>query len=88
LGTTGLGEKPNIRVRRERVRSMPTADVRLHDETEIERIEHWRAEALERAGFDLRSASALAMRHDVDLHDAIDLLDRGCPPEVALQILL
>jgi len=67
---------------------MSTADVRLHDETEIERIEHWRAEALERAGFDLRSASALAMRHDVDLHDAIELLDRGCPPELALQILL
>ena len=64
---------------------MSTADVRLHDETEIERIEHWRAEALERAGFDLRSASALAMRHDVDLHDAIDLVDRGCSPELALQ---
>jgi len=67
---------------------MSTADVRLQDETEIERIEHWRAEALERAGFDPRSAAALAMRHDVDLHEAIGLVERGCPPELALQILL
>jgi hypothetical protein len=67
---------------------MSAADVRLQDETEIERIEHWRAEALERAGFDPRSAAALAMRHDVDLHDAIQLVERGCPPELALQILL
>jgi hypothetical protein len=88
LGTTGPGEKPNIKMRRERVRTMSTADVRLHDETEIERIEHWRSEALERAGFDPRSASSLAMRHDVDLHDAIGLLERGCPAELALQILL
>lgn len=67
---------------------MSTADLRLQTETEIERIEHWRAEALERAGYDPSSAAMLAMRHDVDLHDAIGLLERGCPPELALQILL
>jgi hypothetical protein len=88
LGTTGPGEKPNTKLRSERARNVSAAELRLHDQTEMERIEHWRAEALERAGFDSRSAGALAMRHDVDLHDAIDLLERGCPPDLALQILL
>jgi hypothetical protein len=57
-------------------------------ETEQERIERWRAEELERAGFEASAASLLATRADVDLHYAIDLLRHGCQPELALQILL
>ena len=57
-------------------------------ETEQERIERWRAEELERAGFESSAASLLAGRSDVDLHYAIDLLRNGCAPELALQILL
>lgn len=57
-------------------------------ETEQERIERWRAEELERAGFEAAAASLLACRGDVDLHYAIDLLQAGCSPELALQILL
>jgi hypothetical protein len=57
-------------------------------ETEQERIERWRAEELERAGFEPSAASLLACRSDVDLHYAIDLLRNGCAPELALQILL
>jgi hypothetical protein len=72
----------------ERARTMSAAELRLQDETEIERIEHWRAEALERAGYDPSAAAMLAMRHDVDLHEAEELLARGCPPELALRILL
>jgi hypothetical protein len=60
----------------------------LHQETEIERIERWRREELERAGYPSDAAAALAARHDVDLHAAVGLLERGCPPETALQILL
>jgi hypothetical protein len=67
---------------------MSTTDLRLQDATELERIQHWRAEALERAGFDVSSSTIIAMRHDVDLHDAIELLERGCPPELAIRILL
>ena len=59
-----------------------------YPETEVERIEQWRAEELERAGFDPRAAVAVATRHDIDLHFATDLLRRGCPAELALQILL
>jgi len=66
----------------------PTADIHLQDETELERIERWRAQELMRAGYDAESAMALAARHDVDLHRAAELLQRGCPPELALKILL
>jgi hypothetical protein len=66
---------------------MPATE--LHPrESEQERIERWRAERLERAGYDARAASELASRHDVDLHQAIRLIEKGCSPEVALQILL
>ncbi len=65
---------------------MPAAE--LHTlESEIERIERWRAEMLERAGYEADDAAELAARHDVDLHAAIGLLERGCPAEVALRIL-
>ncbi len=57
-------------------------------ETELERIERWRAGELERAGYEATAASLLATRADVDLHYAIDLLRNGCAPELALQILL
>ncbi len=66
---------------------MPAAEVHI-TETEIERIERWRASELERAGYDPEGAAALASRHDVDLHYAADLLRRGCPAETALRILL
>ena len=67
---------------------MAATDLYLIDPTEIERIERWRAEALERAGYEPRAAGRIAVRHDVDLHNAIDLLKRGCSPELALKILL
>jgi hypothetical protein len=57
-------------------------------ESEQERIERWRAEELERAGYEPSAALLLAARNDVDLHYAIDLLRNGCAPELALQILL
>ena len=57
-------------------------------ETEQERIERWRADELERAGYEPSAASLLAARFDVDLHFAIDLVRNGCNPELALQILL
>jgi hypothetical protein len=57
-------------------------------ETEQERVERWRAEELMRAGYDPAGAAELATRGDVDLHRAIQLLERGCPADLALQILL
>ena len=67
---------------------MAATDIYLADPTEVERIERWRAEELERAGYEPRSAGRLAVRHDIDLHTAVDLLERGCSPDLALRILL
>ena len=57
-------------------------------ETELERVERWRAEELIRAGYDGHAAIQLAARHDVDLHRAATMLEQGCPPDLALRILL
>ena len=67
---------------------MPAADVHTPERTEIERIEHWRAQELERAGFSPANAATLASRHDIDLHSATDLVGLGCPPDVAFKILV
>ena len=60
----------------------------VYYDTELERVEAWRREELERAGYPMDAAEQLAARLDVDLHTAIDLLERGCPPDVAARILL
>jgi hypothetical protein len=67
---------------------MSAADLELVSVSEVERIERWRHQELERAGYDSESALVLAASHDVDLHEAIDLLERGCTVDLALQILL
>jgi hypothetical protein len=71
----------------EEMESMSATELHIV-ETEAERVERWRAEALEKVGYDLASALELAARSDVDLHRAIDLVESGCPPELALRILL
>jgi hypothetical protein len=48
----------------------------------------WRLSQLTSSGYPLEQAVALATRLDVDLHRAADLVSRGCPPELALRILL
>ena len=57
-------------------------------ESELTQVERWRIDELERAGYDPRAAMTLAGRHDVDLHYAVDLLRKGCTPDLALKILL
>jgi hypothetical protein len=65
-----------------------TAAAETQERTELDRVEAWRQEELERAGYGVAGAQELAQRHDIDLHSAVALLRRGCPQEVALQILL
>jgi hypothetical protein len=67
---------------------MTAAETDTRVGTEIERIEQWRAEALERAGYEPDAAAELASRLDIDLHLASDLLAAGCSQELALQILI
>jgi hypothetical protein len=47
----------------------------------------WRRNVLVRAGFDLELADELARDARVDLHDLLQLVDRGCPPVLAARIL-
>jgi hypothetical protein len=67
---------------------MSATELDLHIETEGERIERWRLRELERAGYGSAAAAELASRSYVDLHLAVELLERDCPPETALRILL
>lgn len=57
--------------------------------TEGERVQAWRQEELERAGYPRELASEIAGRFDVDLHTAVALVrEQGCAPDIAAQILL
>jgi hypothetical protein len=56
-------------------------------ETELERVERWRTAELMRVGLAGDDAVALASRLEVDLHEAISLVERGCPPELVVRIL-
>ena len=67
---------------------MSAAELQERPDVEIELIERWRAESLLRAGYDPESAVVLAASHEIDLHDATRLLERGCSVDLALQILL
>ena len=55
---------------------------------ELERVELWRLDTLQRAGYDSESAAVLAASPEIDLHVAVSLLERGCSIDLALQILL
>ena len=67
---------------------MSTAELETTYAPEIDRVEQWRQQELERAGYDSKSAFLLAVSHEIDLHGAVDLLKRGCSAELALEILL
>ncbi len=67
---------------------MSTAELQERPDVEIEVVEQWRIKSLSRVGYDLESATVIAASHEVDLHRAMRLLERGCPVDLALQILL
>ena len=55
---------------------------------EAELVFEWRIEELVRAGYTSEVAFELAAAPGVDLHAALDLISRGCPPNTAARILL
>jgi hypothetical protein len=66
---------------------MDTTQIELV-ESEEARVVEWREQELLRAGYQPTAARALARRHDVDLHEAVDLVRAGCDPELAARIFL
>ena len=51
-------------------------------------VVRWRMLVLLRSGYAWDDALELATQTDVDLHLAVDLVDRGCASETARRILL
>jgi hypothetical protein len=47
----------------------------------------WRRRRLQRAGFESALAQQLASDRRFDLHAVLELIDRGCSPELAARIL-
>jgi hypothetical protein len=49
-------------------------------------VVRWRREQLTGVGFSLPLASRLARDEQWDIHALIELVERGCPPELAARI--
>jgi hypothetical protein len=60
----------------------------LVDETEDERVIRWRMEQLANVGYSWACAMVIAANRDIDLHQAVALVRRGCPVDTAVRILL
>ncbi len=54
---------------------------------ERSKVESWRLHILIEAGYPLPLAERLAVS-EADLHLACEMLDRGCAPETAVEILV
>lgn len=67
---------------------MSTAESQQLDAPEMDEVLRWRFDVLVRAGYDTGNAMILAGHGEVDLHEATDLVLRGCSPETALRIVL
>ena len=59
----------------------------IGQESERAKVESWRLHVLLEAGYPLPLAERIAVS-DVDLHRAVDLLEIGCSPDTAAEILL
>jgi hypothetical protein len=56
-------------------------------EQETPEVVSWQRDQLVHAGFALPVAAHLAHDPRYDLHTLIELVQRGCPPELAVRIL-
>lgn len=64
-----------------------TTETPLWNENEPARVESWRLHILLEAGYPVHLAERIAVS-EVDLHDAVALLRRGCEATTAAEILL
>jgi hypothetical protein len=56
-------------------------------ERQVDDVVSWRRTQLTEAGFSLLLAARVANDARYDLHALIELVERGCPPELAARIL-
>jgi hypothetical protein len=77
----------NVSVTTKATRMAETTETPLWNENEPAKVESWRLHTLLEAGYPVPLAERLA-GSEVDLHDAVELVRRGCDPTVAAEILL
>jgi hypothetical protein len=53
----------------------------------IDEVVRWRRQQLTGSGFSLPLATAMADDPRYDLHELIELVERSCPPDLAVRIL-
>jgi hypothetical protein len=56
-------------------------------ERQVPEVVRWRREQLVEAGFSIALAARVASDAEYDLHAVIELVERGCPAELAARIL-
>ena len=66
---------------------MSETDTIQVEPSERAKVESWRLHVLIEAGYPLPLAERLA-GSEADLHQAVELVQRGCRPDVAVRILL
>jgi len=77
----------NVSVEAKATRMSETTETPLWNENEPAKVESWRLHTLLEAGYPVPLAERIAGA-EVDLHDAVALIRRGCDPTVAAEILL
>jgi hypothetical protein len=60
---------------------------KVHRQAESAEVTAWRRDQLEHSGFSPALAAELAGDGRYDLHALIELVERGCPPRLAVRIL-
>jgi hypothetical protein len=61
--------------------------VEQHDRRARPEVLAWRRRQLRSAGFSSALASRVARDAAYDLHALIELVERGCPPQLAVRVL-
>lgn len=56
-------------------------------DTPVDEVVEWRRDQLTGSGFAPARAAAIASDPRYDVHVLIDLVERGCPPDLAARIL-
>ena len=66
---------------------MPSPKRAITQDATLDPVVAWRARRLREAGLSPMLAEKLAVDGAYDIHALLELVDRGCPPELAVRIL-
>jgi hypothetical protein len=69
------------------IRHQRDVQTKTRSERQVDEVVRWRREQLAETGFSLPLGARVANDARYDLHALIELVERGCPPELAARIL-